>query len=1243
MKIGVKILSLFLAFALILGGFESTWAFAATDMNREQESGYRDSGTVIMTYNILTTSKISLTATNLDGSMTRGQMLIDLINQELPDTIGLNEVTGSWLSYLESDVVTHTYSSAATYAIAGLKSSTNTTLISGSSEYSPILYRSDKYDLETEGGYWFSETPAVYSKYGDIKDSYGNVKYTGMKFERIYSYVVLKYKGTNKIAYIHIQAHYDQMSSDYINTLCSKQIATKANELAAQYQCPITISGDLNANEDSQAYKYLANGSNGYVDAKYLTDQYSSLATCPGYGEDYNAAATTAIDHVFVSNGNIGVYKHDVIPNQYLSDHSCVYTKLSLNSEPVLDGIKIDGNPIQNFSPTKYAYTAYTDSNRVDVCVKAASNSRFFIDGEEVESVPAENGFFEAVTSLELQDGNNEHMVCVEDESEVRTVYSINAYKNYGQAKPIISEIFPNADQGYKYFEVSNRGTRSFNTSDYYFLWGNITDDTTRTWEGKFDPDRNVEIGPNQTVVFWFTNGFSGTPTVDDFNDKYGTDLTDDEIVISSPDKTFNGYINGLISKTYTMGGTTTRGMRIAKACDEHGTTYSWVSVSSKGDALFNGPTVSVSSYNGLSSASLTSTQLYKFKYVESKVLTASSDLLSSSYATPGVYDTILGNETRDAFTKTEGEDYFTSGIATAENTVLAGTKKGSWAFYSNVMFGNDGAASALFNGAVKGSNASGRIDIYIDGTMDGDLTHATLVGSRSITPTSDNDWNTFQTFYCDLNKAVMGTHNVILKFIPDSSKTYVINLDYFQFQPIVKGNEITSVNSFAFSLDGEQIGPQGVTKDASPSHSKFILKDLTSYSPADAAYSVNWVSNNTNVAAIDNTNGTITVMGPGCVTFTANVLSNRNLFQSFVSPTVTFTYKVDAFGKVECEWVDSFTNGKNHVGETASANLQKASGCIGISDSFKDNFNIIGNTVNGSTAKYKFIDFGSGNLTDVIFNMALKTGKCAGTIEIYLANDDGSPGSKIGYCSVSDPTDGGAENYSTYKTFHGVILDGSITGIHDIVLKFVTNTYYVANIDYFTFTNLNATGNPPAPTKSTTPQVPIISTASRTFLSDTNQDFRVNCSYQFKITSKNGFAPFFVIGTPGVFNYALIKTVGNDYYYRITAIGDVDSKAGIYVNGTKVLVATVGADFISDTTLPFNVKMNASYVFKVTADAKPKFVAGTSSVFKTEIVKSTGRDYFFRVTAVGKACASCGFYINSQERPVAVATITKQ
>jgi hypothetical protein len=78
-------------------------------------------------------------------------------------------------------------------------------------------------------------------------------------------------------------------------------------------------------------------------------------------------------------------------------------------------------------------------------------------------------------------------------------------------------------------------------------------------------------------------------------------------------------------------------------------------------------------------------------------------------------------------------------------------------------------------------------------------------------------------------------------------------------------------------------------------------------------------------------------------------------------------------------------------------------------------------------------------------------------------------------------------------------------------------------------------------------------------FTSDTTADVTVKkgASYQYKITASA--APSFTLGTSGVFNYTLVSQSGNNYFYKITAVGAVGSSTGVYVNGQKVNVATVG------------------------------------------------------------------------------------
>ena len=154
--------------------------------------------------------------------------------------------------------------------------------------------------------------------------------------------------------------------------------------------------------------------------------------------------------------------------------------------------------------------------------------------------------------------------------------------------------------------------------------------------------------------------------------------------------------------------------------------------------------------------------------------------------------------------------------------------------------------------------------------------------------------------------------------------------------------------------------------------------------------------------------------------------------------------------------------------------------------------------------------------------------------------------------------------------------------------------------------------------------------------VSDTTSNFALaqGSSYQFKITSAT--QPNFAVGTAGVFSSALVAKNGNDYFYKITAIGKPGQEAGIYLNGETLLVASVKAPaFKCDTTMKTTVK--GSYTVKVTADKAPSFAVGTAGVFKAEFVSNKGNDYFYKITSTGKKGAEAGIYVNGVKAFVAV------
>ncbi|MBW7572551.1 hypothetical protein [Caproiciproducens faecalis] len=153
---------------------------------------------------------------------------------------------------------------------------------------------------------------------------------------------------------------------------------------------------------------------------------------------------------------------------------------------------------------------------------------------------------------------------------------------------------------------------------------------------------------------------------------------------------------------------------------------------------------------------------------------------------------------------------------------------------------------------------------------------------------------------------------------------------------------------------------------------------------------------------------------------------------------------------------------------------------------------------------------------------------------------------------------------------------------------------------------------------------------------SDTNNDFTLKqgASYTFKISNAISFNP----GSNGVFKTEKVKTEGSNVYYKITAIGQPGQSAGFYMTGAdkvakKVCAVTVGAaatpTLKSDTNSNFSIAKSASYQFKITAPgaSSVNFNTGSAGVFQVTLLRHTGDDFFYKITAIGKSGQQSGIY----------------
>ena len=173
---------------------------------------------------------------------------------------------------------------------------------------------------------------------------------------------------------------------------------------------------------------------------------------------------------------------------------------------------------------------------------------------------------------------------------------------------------------------------------------------------------------------------------------------------------------------------------------------------------------------------------------------------------------------------------------------------------------------------------------------------------------------------------------------------------------------------------------------------------------------------------------------------------------------------------------------------------------------------------------------------------------------------------------------------------------------------------------------------------------ITVIEKPKTTYVSDTTGNVNVVAgnTYQFKITSTNGAVPqFAVAGDGSIFKLVAQSNEGNDYFFKVQAVGTVGQVCGVYVNkeATPVATLTVSADYTCDTTT-VNVAVGATYQVKITANSMPTLAAG-NSIYTVAFASQEGNDYFFKITATqnAKAGDAVGFYINGAPSPAFVAT----
>ena len=151
----------------------------------------------------------------------RADMLRDLLDEYMPDSIGMQEVTTLWRSMMDNFIFNDSYASVGDPRTPG-------------GEANPIYYRTDKFELIDSGTFWLSDTPEVQGSYLE-----------GCLYPRICTWAHLRDRVTGK-EFVHFNTHLDHLGGSDGRSLRQKQIIVILKFAQRFGDIPMVLTGDLN-------------------------------------------------------------------------------------------------------------------------------------------------------------------------------------------------------------------------------------------------------------------------------------------------------------------------------------------------------------------------------------------------------------------------------------------------------------------------------------------------------------------------------------------------------------------------------------------------------------------------------------------------------------------------------------------------------------------------------------------------------------------------------------------------------------------------------------------------------------------------------------------------------------------------------------------------------------------------------------------------------------------------------------
>ena len=238
----------------------------------------------------------------------RGPRLQYILEKYEPDLIGFQEATPAWMGWLREKLTGYT----------GVGVGRDNGRDKG--EFSPVFYRTDRFEAEDSGTFWLSPTPDRAS------GPAWNAACT-----RICTWTVLRDKRSGGL-FVHMNTHTDHVS---VEAMCrgGSLILERLRGLRERYgDIPAAVTGDFNGEEHSSVYAVMTGSDSPVADSKYLAAR--QLNACGSFHNflKVDVAKHTPIDYIFVTPDRLAVESYQVITDNpgggYVSDHFAILSRM---------------------------------------------------------------------------------------------------------------------------------------------------------------------------------------------------------------------------------------------------------------------------------------------------------------------------------------------------------------------------------------------------------------------------------------------------------------------------------------------------------------------------------------------------------------------------------------------------------------------------------------------------------------------------------------------------------------------------------------------------------------------------------------------------------------------------------------------------------------------------------------------------------------------------------------------------